>query len=156
MLLNYVKIFLYIKFMKKKIVKSYKTKTLVLQGLYSFYVSNTEVNTISGFLFEKNNVNKIFFYKFIYLCSNIIKKDKIITLILYQNSQIFFNIGMLESIILKIVIFEIFFYNKTSINIIIADALYLSNKFCTKRSYFIIKSVLNNILISYIMFKFIM
>lgn len=141
--------------MKKNIIKNRKTKTLILQCLYSWYITNVELNLLFNFLFEKNNINRFFLNKFIYFSSNIIKKDKILTAILYKNYHVFLNIDLLEVIILKIVIFEFFFNRKISINVVISDALYLSNKFCTKSSYTIMKTALNDVLISYMIFNLI-
>ncbi|HFL8819542.1 MAG TPA: transcription antitermination factor NusB [Candidatus Azoamicus sp. OHIO2] len=139
--------------MTKKHDKIYKTKVLILQGLYSWYLNRSCLIKIDHFLFERTNLNNVCYHTFMYFIKNIIKKDLILTVILNKHSCKIINSNLVELIILKMVIFEIFFCNKRQLNIIVSEALYLANKFSSKRSYKLIKNAGNNIILDYVFFK---
>lgn len=139
--------------MKKRYKKIFKSKILILQALYSLHINNSTSLDLNKFFIENKNINKIDCEQIFFFINGILNKNIIIQLILLKNIYCFFYINILELLILKIIIFEIFFSNKSSINIIISHGLYLSNKFCIKNSYNLIKNVSYNLINSYMILK---
>ena len=119
------------------------SRILVLQGIYSFKISDNSLHDIENFLINGKNINKIdviFFRKVFYNF-----KDKEISLNFFLENIIdkYTIISILENIIIKIALFEIFYLKELSFNIIINESINLSKKFCSKNSYMIINKILN-------------
>lgn len=130
--------------MKKFSKKKHKTRKIILQNLYGIEITenkNIDLNAIHNQL----NKNKIDFDYLIFIIKKIIEKEKIIMLIINTNTKTFLNIDLIEKIILKISVFELFFNKKISEKIILNESINLSKQFCAKNSYILINKILDTI-----------
>jgi len=139
--------------MKKHFRNKHKARKLVLQGLYSLLISKNNITNIKNELLFHQNKNKIDITYFLLLIENISKKSLIFERIIHKNLKINTQITLIENIIIKIALFEIFFNEHLNFKIIINEALILSNTFCSKKSYMLINKTLNNLIKSYGTFK---
>ncbi len=129
--------------MKKQIKKLKKTRKILLQSLYSIYLNkDTNINELIKYK-NKNKINELFLEK---VAQKIIKKNAILDLIIKINTNTHANIGIIEKIILKIAIFEIFFKKNIPNKITINEAIILTKTFCPQKSYKVINKSLDKII----------
>lgn len=141
--------------MKKTYKKIFRTKIIILQGLYACHINKSYHDDLNKLFFENKNRNKIDCNYIVEYLTFFIKKDKCLNILFYKNVNNFFKISLLESLIIKMIIFDIFVYKFFALNIILSNALHLSNKFCSKTSYNLIKNISYNVIICYMIFKLI-
>lgn len=129
--------------MKKQIKKLNKTRKILLQNLYSLSL-NKDAN-IKNLIKSKNKnkINENYLEKSI---KDINKKNAILELIIKSNTNDIKNIGLIEKIILKIAIFEIFFKKNIPNKITINEAIILTKAFCSQKSHKIINKSLDQII----------
>lgn len=128
--------------MKKQIKKLQKSRKILLQNLYSIKL-NKENNTQN--IINMKNENKINLNYIKNSIKNITKKDKILELIIntYIKKN---NIDLIEKLILKIAIFEFFFYKKIPPKVTINESILLAKTFCNQKSHKMINKILDKII----------
>ena len=136
--------------MEKIFIKRKKTRKLILQSVYSLFISKNNPEDIKIYIMQNKNQKKLDIEYFNKLFLNIHKKMKILNVIYTHSIEKYTFLTLIEEIIIKIAINEILFEKNIKFNTIINAALELSNKFCTKNSHAIIKKILNVIIIGYI------
>lgn len=139
--------------MIKKIKKRLKIKFLLLQLLYTYSMNNS--NSFDLCLFDKLNKSKIGYNLLYVFYINLINKNNLLENLIKSNFNSIIKLDLIELIILKIFIYELFFEKNFNLKIIITDSLYLINKFCDKSCYNKIKKLIFIILNSYVMLKII-
>lgn len=122
--------------MNKNTKKLNKTRKIILQYLYSLKLNeNTNYSNITL------NKNKIDYNYLVLLIKKIKEKETIIELII-KNNITNINISILEELIIKIAIFELFFIKSVK-KIIINEAILLAKEFCSKNSYKLVNKILD-------------
>lgn len=129
--------------MKKQIKKFKKTRKILLQNLYSIHLNDG--NSIKELIKykNKNKINENYLEK---TTKEINKKNEILELILKTNIHNNQSMCIIEKIILKIAIFEIFFKKNIPNKITINEAIILAKTFCSQKSYKIINKSLDEII----------
>jgi len=136
--------------MKKILKKQNKSRKLILQGMYSWEFTKNNTEEIENQIIKNQNKNKIDLIYIKKLLNHIPKKSKILNYILKYNIEKNTTINIIEIIIIKIALFEIFFLQTMTPKITINESLELSKKFCSKNSHMLINKILNNIIKGYI------
>ena len=139
--------------MKRIFKKISKSRKLILQALYSWEITKNTTLSIEHTILKIQNQNKIDAPYFKFFLHNIPKKSKILTIIINETIEKNTNTNIIENIILKMAVFEIFFYKKTPLKVIINESLELSKKFCSKNNYMLINKILNNITKGYLFYN---
>lgn len=139
--------------MSKYNKKILKTKIILVQFLYAYYLHGNIDSGQLDFVLIKNNVNKFFYVKLQFFFLNIIAKDLFISSMLDRQVAFINTNSLISKIILKIAIFELYFCDTSSINDVNANTLVLLKKFCTRYDYITVKSGLVYILNGYKFFK---
>lgn len=129
--------------MKKHIKKLYKSRKILLQTLYS--VTLNKENNITDLIKTKNK-NKLNIYYLQNSINKIIEKNKILELIIHTHTQNYKNINLIEKLILKIAIFEIFFYKNIPPKVTVNESIILTKTFCSQKSHKIINKILDKII----------
>jgi len=141
--------------MKKEFRKKNKARKLAVQVLYSNLLITNNINNFDENTMYFQNKNKVDMKYFLLLIKNIYKRSLIFDTIISKNLSANTQITLIESIIVKIAFFEIFFNTNLHFKIIINESIILANMFCSKKSYMLINKTLNNIIKSYGLFKLI-
>lgn len=126
--------------MKKHIKKLHKSRKILLQNLYS--VTLNKENNTKNIIKNENKINLNYIENAI---KNITKRNKILELIIKTHIKKN-EMSLIEELILKIAIFEFFFYKNIPHKVIINESIILSKMFCNQKSHKMINKILDKII----------
>ncbi|HIH2762696.1 MAG TPA: transcription antitermination factor NusB [Candidatus Azoamicus sp. MARI] len=136
--------------MKKVYKKRRRSRQILLQILYSLNFFDVKEINFKGTVIEMLNKNKIDFLYLDLLLSGMLKKKKILDIIIEYNFINYKYFNILDKIIVKMAIFDIFFNKNVPLKVIVNEAIELSKIFSSKGSYIFINKILNNLIKGYI------
>ncbi len=128
----------------------YRTNVLVIQSIYVFFFHGL---SSLDFILENKNINKFFFYELNCLYNNIVNKNILLDFIFCNIIKLRFNITLIDLIIFKIVLFNLFLNKKKNLKIIFSQSLLISKRFCISNSYLKNKKIIKIIISSYFLLK---
>lgn len=127
--------------MKKNTKKLYTSRKILLQNLYGITLNNEHIILHSIKAINKNKINLNYIEN---LIKKIKEKNTILELIIAVHTKI--NLCIIEKLILKIAICEIFYNKIVPLKVIINESILLSKTFCTHKSHKIINKILDNLI----------
>lgn len=136
--------------MKKIYKKRRRSRQVLLQMLYSLSFFDVKEINFEGTILEILNKNKLDFLYLDLLLSGIFKKKDLLDFIIEYNFVSYKYFNVLDKIIVKIAVFDIFFNKNVPLKVIINEAIELSKLFSSKGSYIFINKILNNLIKGYI------
>ncbi|HIH2763653.1 MAG TPA: transcription antitermination factor NusB [Candidatus Azoamicus sp.] len=136
--------------MKKIYKKKRRSRQVLLQILYSLsFFDVTEIN-FRGTVIEILNKNKLDFLYLDLLLSGILKKHILLDFIIEYNFINYKYFNILDKLIVKMAIFDIYFNKNIPLKVVVNEAIELSKLFSSKGSYIFINKILNNLIKGYI------
>lgn len=136
--------------MKKIYKKRRRSRQLLLQVLYSLNFFDIKEINFEGTVIEILNKNKLDFIYLDLLLSGILKKDLFLESVVEYNFINYKYFNLLDKIIVKIAIFDVFFNESIPLKVVINESIELSKHFSSKGSYVFINKILNDIIKGYI------
>lgn len=136
--------------MKKIYKKRRRSRQLLLQVLYSLNFFDIKDINFEGTVIEILNKNKLDVLYLDLLLSGILKKDLFLEFVLEYNFSNYKYFNILDKIIVKIAIFDIFFNDNVPLKVIINESIELSKCFSSKGSYIFVNKILNDLIKGYI------
>lgn len=134
--------------MKKIYKKRRRSRKILLQLLYAYFIIDQKVS-IKYTIIEKSNKNKIDLVYLTNLVDGFLKKKKVINNILKYNLVNDHFVSVIDKIIIKIAIYDIFF-NIIPFKVIINESIELSRIFSLANSYVFINKFLNSLIKGYL------
>ncbi|HIH2762390.1 MAG TPA: transcription antitermination factor NusB [Candidatus Azoamicus sp.] len=136
--------------MKKVYKKRRRSRQILLQILYSLNFFDVKEINFKGTVIEILNKNKLDFLYLDLLLSGILKKNIFLDFIIECNFINYKYFNILDKVIVKIAIFDIFFNKNIPLKVIVNESIELSKLFSSKGSYIFINKILNNLIKGYI------
>lgn len=136
--------------MKKVYKKKRRSRQILLQILYSLTFFDVKEINFEGTVIEILNKNKLDFLYLDLLLSGILKKNIFLDFIIECNFINYKYFNILDKVIVKIAIFDIFFNKNIPLKVIVNESIELSKLFSSKGSYIFINKILNNLIKGYI------
>lgn len=134
--------------MKKFYKKKRRSRKILLQVLYSLNFSGLDLN-IENTVLDCINENKIDYVYLNFLLTGILKKDEMLNFIVNYNFINYNYFNVLDKIIVKMSIFDIYF-NIIPLKVIINESIELAKIFSSKGSYIFINKILNSLIRGYV------